>query len=73
MLRVIPEGDPSGKPSGATVERLRSDLPAGALVGGAVAENHDLDAALSAKPPLVIGVVAVASWVSWAAPRWTLE
>ena len=27
------------------------------MVGGAVAENHDLEAALSAKTPLVIGVV----------------
>ena len=52
-----PTGDPSGKPIGATVDRLRGDLPEGALVGGAVAENHDLEAALSAKTPLVIGVV----------------
>ena len=29
------------------------------LVGGAVAENHDLEAALAAKTPLVIGVVLV--------------
>ena len=27
------------------------------LVGGAVAENHDLEATLKAKTPLVIGVV----------------
>jgi RND superfamily putative drug exporter len=32
-------------------------LPAGSLIGGAVAENHDLQAALSAKTPIVIGVV----------------
>jgi RND superfamily putative drug exporter len=36
---------------------LRSTLPAGALVGGAAAENHDLEQALSAKTPLVLGVV----------------
>jgi len=57
MVQAIPKGDPSGNPVGATVDRLRSDLPEGALVGGAVAENHDLEAALSAKTPLVIGVV----------------
>jgi len=57
MVQAIPKGDPSGNPVRATVDRLRSDLPEGALVGGAVAENHDLEAALSAKTPLVIGVV----------------
>ena len=40
-----------------TIDRLRAELPTGSLVGGAVAENHDLQAALSAKTPLVIGVV----------------
>ena len=43
--------------SAATVDRLRSALPPGALVGGAVAENHDLEQLLAAKTPLVIGVV----------------
>ncbi len=57
MIQAIPTGDPSGKPLGATIDRLRETLPAGTLVGGAVAENHDLEAALSAKTPLVIGVV----------------
>jgi RND superfamily putative drug exporter len=57
MIQVIPKGDPAGKPIGATVDRLRRNLPVRAMVGGAVAENHDLEAALSAKTPLVIGVV----------------
>ncbi len=57
MIQAIPTGDPSGKPLGATIDRLRESLPAGTLVGGAVAENHDLETALSAKTPLVIGVV----------------
>jgi putative drug exporter of the RND superfamily len=39
------------------------DNLAGALVGGAVAENHDLQAALSAKTPLVIGVVLALGFV----------
>ncbi len=57
MIQALPTGDPSGKPLGATIDRFRETLPAGTLVGGAVAENHDLEAALSAKTPLVIGVV----------------
>src|SRR5665213_610733 len=59
LITAIPRQDPSNPAVGATIERLRSGLPAGALVGGAVAENHDLQAALSAKTPLVIGVVLV--------------
>ncbi|MDQ6805171.1 MAG: MMPL family transporter [Actinomycetota bacterium] len=57
MVQAIPKGDPSGKVVGAIVDRLRSDLPARTLIGGAVAENHDLEAALAAKTPLVIAVV----------------
>jgi RND superfamily putative drug exporter len=57
LLGVVPRHDPSDEAVGATIERLRASLPAGAHVGGAVAENHDLEAALNAKTPLVIGVV----------------
>src|SRR5581483_7268373 len=47
----------SSSATGRTIDRLRAALPAGALVGGAAAENHDLEQALAAKTPLVIGVV----------------
>jgi RND superfamily putative drug exporter len=57
LIQVIPKTDPSSKQLGAAIDRLRSQLPAGALVGGTVAENHDLEAELAAKTPLVIGVV----------------
>jgi putative drug exporter of the RND superfamily len=57
LVQVVPRHDPFDKAVGATIDRLRSALPAGAQVGGAVAENHDLETALSAKTPLVIGVV----------------
>jgi RND superfamily putative drug exporter len=57
LVQAIPNADPSSKAVGATVDRLRSALPTGALVGGSVAENHDLEQQLSAKTPLVIGVV----------------
>ncbi len=57
LLDAIPTQDPSNPAVGQTIDRLRSELPSGSLVGGAVAENHDLQAALAAKTPLVIGVV----------------
>ncbi len=59
LLQVIPNADPSSTEVGATIDRLRATLPAGLLVGGATAENHDLEVALAAKTPLVIGVVLV--------------
>ena len=58
--------DGPGRPQARPVRqsRRRSHRPAtrcrlsdGALVGGSVAENHDLEAALNAQTPLVIGVV----------------
>jgi RND superfamily putative drug exporter len=57
LITAIPKQDPSNPAVGQTIDRLRAELPNGALVGGAVVENHDLQAALSAKTPLVIGVV----------------
>ncbi len=57
LVQAMPKADPSAPAMGQTVDRLRASLPPGTLVGGAVAENHDLEAALSAKTPLVIGVV----------------
>ena len=57
LVRAIPTTDASSTATGRTIDRLRDALPQDALVGGAVAESHDLEAALSAKTPLVIGVV----------------
>jgi len=57
LLQAIPTGDPSAASTGATIDRLRAELPRDLLVGGAVAENHDLEAELASKTPLVIGVV----------------
>jgi RND superfamily putative drug exporter len=57
LLQAVPKVDPSSKELGATIDRLRSALPAGAMVGGAPAENHDLETELANKTPLVIGVV----------------
>ena len=57
LIEAVPRQDPSSRAVGSTIDRLRVALPAGMLVGGATAENHDLEQALSAKTPLVIGVV----------------
>jgi putative drug exporter of the RND superfamily len=59
LVQAIPTSDPSDHAVGETIERLRDTLPASVYVGGAAAENHDLEAALAAKTPLVIGVVLV--------------
>ncbi|HZC74549.1 MAG TPA: MMPL family transporter [Gaiellaceae bacterium] len=57
LVQATPNADPSSSAVGSTIDRLRTELPAGALVGGAAAENRDLEQALVAKTPLVIGVV----------------
>jgi RND superfamily putative drug exporter len=63
LITAIPRQDPSNPAVGRTIDRLRSELPKSALVGGAVVENHDLQAALSARTPLVIGVVLALGFV----------
>jgi putative drug exporter of the RND superfamily len=63
LVTAIPKQDPSDPAVGRTIDRLRAELPTGSRVGGAVAENHDLQAALSAKAPLVIGVVLALGFV----------
>jgi putative drug exporter of the RND superfamily len=57
LIQAIPTTDPSNSQTGSTIERIRAALPSSALVGGAATENHDLEKALAAKTPLVIGVV----------------
>ena len=57
LIRAVPTHDPSDPALGQTVDRLRAELPPQALVGGAAAENYDLEQALQAKTPVVIGVV----------------
>jgi RND superfamily putative drug exporter len=59
LVQAIPAQDPSSKEVGRTVDRLREGLPGDFLVGGAAAENHDLEQALASKTALVIGIVLV--------------
>lgn len=59
LYNAVPAVDPSSPELGKTIDRVRAKLPPTALVGGVVAENHDLKAALDAKTWTVIGVVLV--------------
>ncbi|WP_237321580.1 MMPL family transporter [Streptomyces sp. JJ36] len=57
LIQAVPRGSPSGDEVSATIQRLRSDLPDGALLGGTAAENVDLEQKLTEVTPYVIGVV----------------
>ena len=57
LIGAVPTSAAASADFGETVERLRGTLPPAALVGGAAAENHDLESALAAKAPLAIGLV----------------
>lgn len=59
LIQAMPTVDPSDSELARTVERLRADLPASALIGGAAVENIDLKEQLDRSTPLVIGVVLV--------------
>ncbi|TAL18930.1 MAG: MMPL family transporter, partial [Frankiales bacterium] len=59
LVQAMPTVDPSSPELGATIDRLRTALPAEAFLGGAAAENHDLEELLSEKTPIVMGVVLV--------------
>jgi RND superfamily putative drug exporter len=57
MIQAMPKVDPSDPGLAQTVDRLRADLPEGALVGGAAVENLDLKTQLDHSTPWVIGIV----------------
>jgi RND superfamily putative drug exporter len=57
MFQAVPEVDPSDKAMNGILEQLRDDLPGSALVGGAPAENIDLQDALDSYFPLIVGVI----------------
>ena len=56
---VVPTTGPSTATTGATIDNLRKILPRGSLVGGAAAENHDLQATLASHTPLVLGLLGI--------------
>jgi len=59
LIQVVPRTDPSDPAVGTAIDRLRGELPADVLIGGAAAENHDLEVALGDATPIVIGIVLV--------------
>ena len=63
LLQAIPRVDPSDPSMGTILTDLRSQLPDSALVGGAPAENLDLQQALNDYLPLVIGIILVLGFV----------
>lgn len=59
MLQAIPNVDPSDPALETTLDSLRAELPEGAIVGGAPAENLDLQTALNEYLPIVVSVILV--------------
>jgi RND superfamily putative drug exporter len=63
LIQAVPATGPSDPAVGQTIDRLRLSLPDGTLVGGSVAENHDLETALWRATPWVIGIVLTLGFV----------
>jgi putative drug exporter of the RND superfamily len=57
LLTAVPTAGEGSHQLRSTIDALRTELPASALVGGPSAENRDLEAALVARLPLVVGVI----------------
>ena len=57
LVQAMPKVDPSDPALAQTVDRLRTELPDGVLVGGAAVENLDLKTQLDHSTPWVIGIV----------------
>ncbi len=63
MISAQPTVDPSNPLLGQAIAHIRTQLPTGAVLGGAPAENYDLQQALSKKTPLVIAMVLVLGFI----------
>ncbi|MBF6223106.1 MMPL family transporter [Nocardia abscessus] len=59
MMQALPDVDPSDPRMGEILDRLRDDLPADAVVGGAPAENLDLQQALDDYFPIIVAIILV--------------
>ena len=57
LILAMPTTDASARATAVTIDRIRDELPSGSLVGGAAAENHDLETVLSKRTPLVFGLL----------------
>jgi len=57
LITAVPTSREGSRELRATIDAVRAELPASALVGGAAAENRDLEQALVSRLPLVVGVI----------------
>jgi RND superfamily putative drug exporter len=67
LITAVPTSAPGSAGLRATLERLRRTLPPKALVGGAAAENRDVERALLSRLPLVVGLVVAIGFALLAA------
>jgi len=63
LVMAVPAVDPSDPRLVETIDRLRSDLPTSALVGGTAAEHIDLQEQLDRYTPVVIAVILTLSFL----------
>jgi putative drug exporter of the RND superfamily len=57
LLTAVPTTGDGSPELRSTIDAVRAELPATALVGGPAAENRDLEQALVSRLPLVVGVI----------------
>jgi len=57
--QVVLSSGPSTITTGTTIDHLRHVLPTGTLIGGAAAENHDLQQTLASHTPMVLGILGL--------------
>ncbi|EFQ83245.1 MMPL family protein [Aeromicrobium marinum DSM 15272] len=63
MVQAIPSVDPSDPAMEDILSGMRADLPSSAVVGGAPAENLDLQKALNTWFPVVVGIILTLGFV----------
>jgi RND superfamily putative drug exporter len=57
LVQALPRVQPDDPAYGGILDRLRAELPTSSMIGGAAAENADLEDLLDDSAPLVIAVV----------------
>ena len=57
LFTAVPEASEGSRELQSTIDAVRDELPASALVGGPAAENRDVERALVSRLPLVVGVI----------------
>ena len=57
LVTAVPTAGEGSRELQSTIDAVRAELPAAALLGGPAAENRDLEQALVSRLPLVVGVI----------------